>query len=136
MKKLTRWLSNSPRVLHALSRRCTGRGGACSRPEGGRHRPVEDALARASQVYPFALCKATLMGCRRQLIDDGRTEAVDNLKFLENLTPPCELLAAAVGVGIGPSLAVAPALAPIRSSRWRPAPARRRRARFAKGHPP
>jgi hypothetical protein len=30
------------------------------------------AMCKKSQEYSFELCKAILMGCRRQLIDDGR----------------------------------------------------------------
>ncbi len=29
-------------------------------------------MARAAQVYTFALCRAILMGCRKQLIEDER----------------------------------------------------------------
>ena len=29
-------------------------------------------MARRSQVYPFALCRAILMGCRRQMLEDER----------------------------------------------------------------
>ena len=72
MKKPTKLLTNSPFVQRALSRRCTGRGGACSRPKGGRHRAVEGSWAKKSQIYPFDLCKAILLGCRRQLEEDGR----------------------------------------------------------------
>ena len=44
-------------------------------------------LAKSSYLKPFEKLS--------KLIDDGRTEAVDNLQFLEYLTEPCELLAAA-----------------------------------------
>ena len=67
MKKATRWMSNAAEVLRALSRRCTGRGGMCSRPRGGNHRVAEGSHTRGTQVYPFALCKAILQGCRNQL---------------------------------------------------------------------
>ena len=72
IKKGTRWLSNSQCILQALSRRCTGRGGHCSRPKGGRHREVSGAVAKKSQIYPEELCTAILRGCRKQLIEDGR----------------------------------------------------------------
>ena len=72
VKKPTRWMSNSPRVLEALGQRCAGRGGNCSRAEGGEHVTVAGSEARRSQVFPFTLCKAILTGFRTQLVDDGR----------------------------------------------------------------
>ena len=44
-------------------------------------------LAKSSYLKPFEKLS--------KLIDDGRTEAVDNLMFLEHLNGPCELLAEA-----------------------------------------
>ena len=72
IQKATKWMSNSPRILQMLQKRCSGRGGSCSRPRGGQHQHVSGRVCRKSQEYPFELCKAILMGCRRQLIDDGR----------------------------------------------------------------
>ena len=72
MKKPTRWLSNSPCVLQALSRRCQGRGGLCSRPQGGHHVTVSGKESRRSQFFPFEVCKAILAGFRKQLVEDGR----------------------------------------------------------------
>ena len=72
VKKATQWMSNSPEVLKALSQRCTGRNGQCSRPAGGDHVTVAGSEAKRSQVFPFAICKAILTGFRKQLIDDGR----------------------------------------------------------------
>ncbi len=72
VRKATKWMSNSPWVLKALSTRCAGRGGACSREQGGEHVTVSGAEARRSQEFPFQLCKAILKGFRKQLIDDGR----------------------------------------------------------------
>ena len=40
VKKPTTFMTNSPEVARELQRRCQGRGGACSRPQGGR-RPVQ-----------------------------------------------------------------------------------------------
>ena len=36
-RKPTGWMSNSECILNELGSRCSGQGGACSRPEGGRH---------------------------------------------------------------------------------------------------
>ncbi len=57
VRKATKWMSNSPWVLKALSARCAGRGGACSREQGGEHVTVSGAEARRSQEFPFQLCK-------------------------------------------------------------------------------
>lgn len=72
VKKPTGWMSNAPRVLEALSDRCRGSGGQCSRREGGRHRVAEGKLTATTAIFPFKLCKAILKGYRRQLIEDGR----------------------------------------------------------------
>jgi len=72
IKKATGWLSNAMKVLEALSLRCSGRGGACSRSQGGTHRTCNGAVAKASQVYPVGLCRAILKGFRNQLVEDGR----------------------------------------------------------------
>ena len=37
MKKPTTFMTNSVHIGQALDGRCTGRGGACSRPAGGNH---------------------------------------------------------------------------------------------------
>ena len=73
IRKSTKWMTNSPRIREMLSRRCLGKDGRCSRKLGGHHRAVSGrATCRRAQEYSFELCRAILMGCRRQLIDDGR----------------------------------------------------------------
>ena len=72
VKKPTGWLSNSKHVLRALGRRCSGTGGSCSRPRGGRHAHAEGRVARQAAVYPFKLCEAILTGMYKQLEHDGR----------------------------------------------------------------
>ena len=71
IQKPTGWMSNSPWILRALSRRCQGRGGQCSRPEGGRHVWASGAVGKAAAIYPFNLCKAILQGLKKQLTEDG-----------------------------------------------------------------
>ena len=63
IQKATKWMSNSPRILQMLQKRCSGRGGSCSRPRGGQHQHVSGRVCRKSQEYPFELRKAILMGC-------------------------------------------------------------------------
>ena len=71
VKKATGWMSNSPCLREALSLRCSGMHGYCSRHKGGRHRTVSGRLAREAAVYPFVLCKAILKGLQKQLRRDG-----------------------------------------------------------------
>ena len=72
IKKPTKWMSNSPEVLKKLGARCSGRGGACSRPSGGVHTTAEGSVTRGTAVYTFQLCKVILQGFRNQLVADGR----------------------------------------------------------------
>ena len=74
IKKPTGWMSNSEETLKALSRRCTGRSGACSRAKGGKHTTCSGQAARGAAIYPFRLCKAILQGFRNQLRRDGVAE--------------------------------------------------------------
>ena len=71
LKKPTGWMSNSEEILYALSKRCQGRRGFCSRPGGGKHGSTSGQHSRRAAVYPFKLCKAILMGIRNQLREDG-----------------------------------------------------------------
>jgi len=71
IKKPTGFMTNSPEVAAALSKRCTGQGGACSRPGGGTHVPCSGANARDAAKYTKDLCRAMLRGVRNQLRRDG-----------------------------------------------------------------
>ena len=82
IKKPTRWMSNAPKILEMLGRRCKGRGGACSM--GGFHRLCSGGRAREAAIYPFALCKAILQGIRNQMRHDHRLqEGMCGLQALE-----------------------------------------------------
>ena len=65
------FMSNSPQIIAALSARCEGRGGACSRQKGGRHALCSGRVAREAAKYPRGLCRAILKGATRQLREDG-----------------------------------------------------------------
>ncbi len=52
VKKPTTLMSNSPEILRAMTRRCTGRGGRCSRPRGGSHALASGKSSRLSAIYP------------------------------------------------------------------------------------
>ncbi len=69
--KPTGFMTNSIAIGRALSRRCEGIGGLCSRPEGGKHRTCCGKHARAAQRYPRGLCRALLRGVRDQMCADG-----------------------------------------------------------------
>ncbi len=71
VKKPTGFCSNSPFLLAALSRRCTGHGGACSRPQGGTHILCEGKVAKDAAIYPPGLCRAIIKGATDQLRHDG-----------------------------------------------------------------
>ena len=70
MKKPTGFLTNSPEVYDQLSRRCSGRGGQCSRPTGGKHAKCSGIHAKDAARYPRGLCQAILRGVTQQLRAD------------------------------------------------------------------
>ena len=71
VKKPTGWLGNAPEVMAQLRQRCGGRGGACSRKQGGIHRACSGLVARRAAIYQAKLCTAILRGMQRQLLRDG-----------------------------------------------------------------
>ncbi len=73
VKKPTGFMSNAPALLECLSRRCSGEGGECSRPRGGRHAPCEGKIAREAAKYSKGLCKAILKGMHAQMRLSGIT---------------------------------------------------------------
>ena len=73
IKKPTSFLTNSPEIAAQLQKRCFSRNGSCTRQGGGQHRQCRGYVARLAAVYHFKLCRAILVGLRRQLEVDGRT---------------------------------------------------------------
>ena len=71
IKKPIGFLTNSPRVAEALSARCAGSNGECSRAKGGRHAPCAGGHAAAAARYPRGLCRAILRGITKQGRDDS-----------------------------------------------------------------
>ena len=59
-------------LLKALSRRCEGQGGKCSRPDGAAHGVTCGRTARDAAIYPQQLCRAVIKGARDQLFADGK----------------------------------------------------------------
>ena len=72
IKKLTKSMTNCRGIAEALTRRCQGRGGACSTVEGGRHVLCNGKTARLAAIYTFDLCIAILTGLKAQMERDGR----------------------------------------------------------------
>jgi hypothetical protein len=64
-------MTNAPELAKELTNRCSGRGGSCSRPEKGTHTQCRGKTARMAAIYHFKLCRAILVGFRRQLKADG-----------------------------------------------------------------
>ena len=66
-------MSNAPKVLKQLNRRCQGHGGACS-IGSLPHATASGRVAREAAVYPFKLREAILRGMRNQLRIQGRLQ--------------------------------------------------------------
>ncbi len=62
VRKATGFMSNAPRLLEKLTKRCAGQGGQCSRPNGGRHVTASGRVAKDAARYTDALCKAIVHG--------------------------------------------------------------------------
>ena len=71
IKKPTSFMTNAPELAKELSDRCGGRGGACSRLQGGTHGQCRGKTARLAAMHHFKLCRAISVGFRRQLQHDG-----------------------------------------------------------------
>ena len=71
VKKPTSFSTNAPELGRELSTRGRGRVGLCSRPEGGVHTQCRGKTARLAAMYHLKLCRAILVGFRRQLKFDG-----------------------------------------------------------------
>ena len=74
VKKPTTFMTNAPELAGELRARCQGRGGACSRRQGGQHAQCRGKTARMAAVYHFKLCSAILVGFRKQLQKDGNCQ--------------------------------------------------------------
>ena len=79
VKKPTWFMSNSPDILDALNRRCVGRGGVCSRAQGGRHQVCAGRTARRAAIFQRELCEAILIGLRNHLRRTGRMHRNEHL---------------------------------------------------------
>ncbi len=75
IKKPTGFLSNAPKLLDHLRRRCERRDGLCSRRKGGRHAICEGRIARDAARYSRGLCKAMLRGMIAEMHHKGIVRA-------------------------------------------------------------
>ena len=71
VKKPTRWMSNCPRILRNLERKCESTSGICS-ANGMRHVTCNGVTAKQAAIYPFAMCEAIFRGLREHLDEQGR----------------------------------------------------------------
>ena len=74
VRKPIGFMSNSPEVLRALSKKCSGRGGLCTRPGGGRHVTCSGTIAADAAIYLRKLCQAMLVGIAAQVRMDNMTK--------------------------------------------------------------
>ena len=71
VKKPASFMTNAPELANELTKRCSGKGGECSRPRKGVHAQCRGKTARMAAIFHLKLCKAILVGFRRQLQADG-----------------------------------------------------------------
>ena len=64
LKKPTGFMSNCEDLLDQLHRRCTGRGGSCSRPKGGVHQLCNGKTVRRAAIFQRDLCEGVFIGFR------------------------------------------------------------------------
>ena len=64
IRKPTGFMSNCDDVLDQLHRRCKGRNGQCSRPQGGTHQLCQGKVARRAAIFQRELCEGVLIGLR------------------------------------------------------------------------
>ena len=88
--KPTGFMSNSPEVLSALSRRCHGTRGLCS--SGQPHATCQGSITKEMAKYPRELCRAVLRGITAQLKVDRRLkpgcwgiQAIDEEEEIHNV---------------------------------------------------
>ena len=86
IRKPTGFMSNSDCLLEALNRRCFGRRGLCSRPEGGVHVACLGKIARRAAIFSDTMCEIILSGFTRQLRIDR------NLRVNEHGIQLCEVV--------------------------------------------
>ncbi len=92
VRKPTGFMSNAPRLLKRLSKRCESEGGWCSRKRGGEHVIAAGRVARDAARYPPKLCRSIIKGMTdelraRGIVRDGEAglHAVTDDQAIEQL---------------------------------------------------
>ena len=67
VRKATGFMSNAPRLLEQLQKRCTGNDGQCSRARGGRHVTASGRVAKDAARYSDPLCRAIIKGMTNEM---------------------------------------------------------------------
>ncbi len=67
VRKPTGFMSNAPRLLQRLSKRCEGQGSECSRTKGGKHVTAQGRVARDAARYTPKLCRTIIKGMTDEL---------------------------------------------------------------------
>lgn len=70
IRKATKWMSTSPKILELLSDECQGHAepAGSAKPRSG-HAICRGNIARRAAIYSYKLCKTILVGIRRQLVE-------------------------------------------------------------------
>ena len=69
--KPTGFMSNAPKILEKLKKKCSGISGGCSRAKGGRHVLCSGRTARDAAKYTKDLCKAIIKGMVAEMRSRG-----------------------------------------------------------------
>ena len=72
VRKATGFMSNAPRVLQRLTRRCAGRDGTCSRAKGCNHVQASGRVAKDAARYSDGPCRAMFRG----MMDEMQTQGI------------------------------------------------------------
>ncbi len=72
VRKATGFMSNAPKILERLTRRCAGRDGTCGRSKGGRHVQASGRVAKDAARYSDGLCRAMIRG----MVDEMRSRGI------------------------------------------------------------
>ncbi len=72
VRKATGFMSNAPKILERLTRRCADRNGMCSRSKGGKHVHASGRVAKDAARYSDGLCRAMIRG----MVDEMRSRGI------------------------------------------------------------
>ena len=67
IRKPTGFMRNCEDILEQLNRRCKGKKGQCSRPEGGTHQLCTGKTARRAARFQRELCEGVFIGIKNYM---------------------------------------------------------------------